>query len=55
MDLILQGLQWTTVIYIDDIIVFASSFEEYKERVAKVLQRIFYVNLNLKPDKCELF
>ena len=56
MELILQGLQWTTaIIYIDDIVVFASSFEEHKERVVKVLQRISDANLKLKPDKCELF
>ncbi len=41
MELALEGLQWITcLVYIDDIIVFASSFEEHIRRVDEVLGRI---------------
>ncbi|MES9880687.1 MAG: reverse transcriptase domain-containing protein [Sedimenticola sp.] len=55
MELILQGLQWTTaIIYIDDIVVFAKTFDEHVERVSEILERIVKANLKLKPVKTEL-
>ena len=55
MELALQGLQWITcLVYIDDIIVYASTFEQHIERVEEVLQRIEKAGLKLKPEKCNM-
>ena len=55
MERALKGLNWKTcLIYIDDIIVYANSFEEHMERVREVLIRIIEAKLKLKPEKCQL-
>ena len=55
MELALQGLQWETcLIYIDDVIVYGTSFEEHMERITQVLERIESAGLKLRPDKCTL-
>ena len=49
MERVLDGLQWkTALVYIDDIIVFGSTFEDELERLRKA-------NLKLSPKKCSLF
>ena len=56
MEAALHGLQWITcLIYLDDVVVFASSFEEHLERVDVVLDRIEMAGLKLKPEKCHIF
>lgn len=56
MELILQGLNWQTcIIYLDDIVVFGSSFQEHLQRVEEVLERIHGSGMKLKPEKCNLF
>ena len=56
MEAALQGLQWLTcLIYLDDVVVFASSFDEHVKRVDQVLDRVEKAGLKLKPDKCHLF
>jgi hypothetical protein len=56
MEKVLSGLQWEiAVLYIDDVIVFANSFEEQLERLGLVLGRLRNAGLKLKPEKCELF
>lgn len=56
MDLVLSGLTWTTCLaYLDDVIVFAPSFDEMVERLSAVLDRLRKANLKLKPSKCKLF
>ena len=56
MELILQGLNWQTrIIYLDDIVVFGSSFQEHLQRVEEVLHRIHDSGMKLKPEKCNLF
>ena len=42
-------------IYLDDIIVFSSTFEEHVELLSAVFQRLEEHNLKLKPSKCKLF
>ncbi|KAK3085975.1 hypothetical protein FSP39_011528 [Pinctada imbricata] len=55
MELVLQGLNWTTcIIYLDDIVCFATTFEEHMVRVDQVLASIGESGLKLKPEKCSL-
>ncbi|KAK3108916.1 hypothetical protein FSP39_018571 [Pinctada imbricata] len=42
-------------IYLDDLIIYAKTFEEHLERVEKIFQRLREVNLKLSPKKCEFF
>src|SRR6266516_1423972 len=56
MDLVLRGLQWNTLlVYIDDIVVFANSFEELQKRQQEVFERLRWANLKLKPSKVKLY
>ena len=56
MEYILAGLNWQTcLIYIDDIIVFADSFESHLARLSQVLDRIAEQGLKVSPKKCFLF
>ena len=43
------------LIYLDDVIVHASTFERELERLRLVLSRLRAANLKLNPKKCELF
>eukprot|EP00794_Sanderia_malayensis_P004444 gene4444-biopygen3615 len=53
MTRVLHGLDWKIcLIYIDDIIVFASNFEEHLTRLGLVFDRLREANLKLKPSKC---
>ena len=55
MELALRGLQWSTcLIYLDDVLIFGSTFEEHLQRLKQVLDRIRAANLKLKPEKCSL-
>lgn len=50
------GLQWKTcLVYLDDIIVFGSSFEQHLSRLGEVLSKFKEANLKVKPSKCNLF
>lgn len=41
MNLILHGLTWKTyIVYLDDIIIFSNTFEEYLEHLGQVLDRL---------------
>jgi len=56
MDLVLRGLTWTSVlVYIDDIVVYAGSHQEFAEHLEEVLKRLRGANLKLKPSKVKLF
>ena len=53
MDLILEDVRFKFVlIYIDDIIVYSTSFEEHVEHLRIVFDRLIKANVNLKPVKC---
>ena len=43
------------LIYLDDIIIFSSTFDVHMERLQAVFERLQEHNLKLKPSKCELF
>jgi len=56
VDLALAGLTWEICLaYLDDLIIFASSFEEHLQRLQLVLDRLVEADLKLKPSKCSLF
>ena len=43
------------LIYLDNIIIFSSTFEDHLDRLQAVFERLQEHNLKLKPSKCELF
>ena len=43
------------LVYLDDILVFGSTFEETLFRLETVLSRLSNLNLKIKPEKCQLF
>lgn len=46
MDCLMAGLQYETIItYIDDLIIFGSTFEEHLHRLEEVLLRLQQANL----------
>ncbi len=56
MEQVLTGLHWEIcLVYLDDIIVYGTSFEDQLERLKSVFGRLRYANLKLSPKKCNLF
>jgi len=56
MDCVLAGLSYMTcLVYLDDVIVFARTFDEQLTRLDEVFGHIARANLKLKPSKCSLF
>lgn len=56
MELALRGLEWEhCLVYLDDVIVFGSSFEKCLANLELVLERFHSAGLRLKPSKCDLF
>ena len=56
MEAVLFGLPWKTcLVYLDDIIVHAASFNDHIENLCRVLERLRRANLKLNPKKCRLF
>jgi transposase InsO family protein/predicted aspartyl protease len=54
-DKILAGLNWfSCLVYLDDIAVFATTFEQHIERLRAVMERIRDAGLKFNPDKCRL-
>lgn len=54
MNTVLSGLQgMQCLVYVDDIVIFASSLEEHKNKLKAVFNRLRENNLLLQPDKCE--
>ena len=53
MDRVLVGLHWETCLfYLDDIIVFSSTWEEHLAGLRQVFERLRHANLKLGADKC---
>ena len=40
-------------VYLDDIVVFGSSFQEHNENLLILFERLRQTGLKLQPDKCE--
>jgi hypothetical protein len=52
---VLKGLMYQSCeVYMDDIIVFGKTFEEYESNLVKVLQRLKKFRITVNPDKCNL-
>lgn len=47
----LEGIQ-SVDNFIDDVIIFTSSFQEHLSVVREILQRLVVANLTVKPSKC---
>ena len=55
MERVMGDLQWrTALLFLDDILVFARTFDELMERVDQVLGRLSEAGLLLKPSKTHL-
>ena len=53
MDRVLAGLHWETCLfYLDDIIVFSSTWEEHLARLRDVFERLRHAKLKLGAPKC---
>ena len=53
IDCVLSGLHWETCpFYLDDIIVFSSTWEEHLARLWQVFERLRHSNLKLGAEKC---
>ena len=53
MDAVLGPLKWQTcLVYMDDILIFADTFEEHLDRIATVLEAIEAAGLLLQAPKC---
>ena len=56
MEMVLKGYQWEYCLcYLDDVIIFGSTFEKALQNVKLVFDRFRQANLKLKPSKCSLF
>ena len=56
VELIFRGIQWKyLLVYLDDIIVMASNFDEHLDRLEEVFKRLSEAGLKMKASKCEFF
>ena len=56
MDTYLGNLQfWWCIIYLDDIIIFATTPKEYLERLWAMLSQLQLAGLKLQPTQCKFF
>ena len=56
MSLVLGDLYWNgVVVYLDDVLVFGTSFEQCLSRLEVVFERLKAANLTLRLDKCDFF
>ena len=54
MQLILSGLLYFICLcYIDDIILFSSTFEDHLNHIALVIKQLIEANVKAKPQKCQ--
>jgi hypothetical protein len=53
MDIVLAGFKWQCcLVYLDDIIIYSSTFEQHLQDLHKVLSALADANLTLKASKC---
>lgn len=54
MTQVLRGFNWKTCVYVDDILVFSSSFEDHLKHMGEIFSRLQSAGLTLKPSKCHV-
>ena len=55
MEMMLNGLLWMKcIIYIDDVIIFSTTFEQHKKDMREVLERMREYEVIAKPKKCKI-
>lgn len=53
MDKVFERLTWgISLVYLDDILVFIRTFQEYQERLDDVFSALEKANITLNVDKC---
>ena len=53
VDRLFHRMKWTSIlVYLDDLVVFGSSFEEHQSRLKDVFEALSRAKLTLKPSKC---
>ena len=56
MDLVLAGLSWEScLVYVDDVIVMAPTFEQHVDRLTQVFQRLEKAGLKLRGTNAVCF
>ena len=53
MDRVLRGLDSFSAAYLDDVIIFSTSWESHLEHLRAVFQRLREAGLKAKPHKCQ--
>ena len=53
MSTVLAGMEERVMVYIDDVIIYTTTFEKHLETITEVCQRLREANLKVKKDKCE--
>jgi len=55
MEVVLTGLATKgCMVYLDDVLVIGSTFEEHNNNLVKVFERLKAAGLTMKPKKCKL-
>lgn len=53
MSEVLRGINWRFAqVYVDDILVYSSDFEQHLKHLQEIFDRLWKANLKLKPSKC---
>ena len=55
MQHVLGGLENIAMVYVDDVIIHSTSFEQHLQNLQLVLQRLEQFNMKIKKDKCDFF
>lgn len=51
MDRVIQGLEWFSVAYIDDVVIYSTTWREHLTQIRTVLQQLHQAGLTTKPQK----
>ena len=54
-DVLREHLDVFIIAYLDDILVYSKTLEEYRLYISKVLEYLGVRDLRLKPEKCEFY
>ena len=53
MDRLIQGLEGFTAAYLDDLVIYSSTWEEHLQHLRQVFKRLQEAGLTAKPKKCQ--